>query len=96
MIGCLCGGGERKDDASTEPANGGKAAPATCCLLTAVDGASPADPADGLAWSVGVGGGGGDQVVVRVAVQTRLLGRGLLLHLSGEPGGGKRQYTEKL
>lgn len=56
-------------------------------LLTAVNGASPADPADGPAWSVGVRGGGGDQVVVHVAVQTRLLSRGLLLHLSGEPGG---------
>lgn len=53
----------------------------TCRLLTAVDGGSPADPADGLAWSVGVRGGGGDQVVVHITVKTRLLSRRLLLHL---------------
>lgn len=54
----------------------------TCVLLTAVEGASPADPANGLAWSVGVRGGGGDQVVVHIAVEAWLFSRGLLLHLS--------------
>lgn len=49
--------------------------------LTAVEGASPAD---GLAWSVGVRGGGGDQVVVHVAVEAWLLSRGFLLHLSDQ------------
>lgn len=59
----------------------GKSKTPTCRLLTAVDGASPADPADGLTWSVGVRGGGGDQVVVHITVKTRLLSRRLLLHL---------------
>lgn len=49
--------------------------------LTAVEGASPTNSADGLVGSVGVGGGGGDQVVVHVTVESRLLGRRLLLYL---------------
>lgn len=53
----------------------------TCVPLTAVEGASPADPADGLAWSVGVRGGGGDQVVVHIAVEAWRFSRRLLLHL---------------
>lgn len=51
-------------------------------LLTAVEGASPAHPAEALAWSVGVQGGGGDQVVVNIAVEAWLFSRGLRLHLS--------------
>lgn len=52
--------------------------------LTAVEGASPTNPADGLVGSVGVWGGGGDQVVVHVTVESCLLGRGLLLYLKEE------------
>lgn len=51
-------------------------------LLTAVEGASPAHPAEALAWSVGVRGGGGDQVVVHITVEAWLFSRGLRLHLS--------------
>lgn len=49
--------------------------------LTAVERASPPDPGDGFVGSVGVWRGGGDQVVVHVALEPRLLGRRLLLHL---------------
>lgn len=49
--------------------------------LTPIEGASPANPADSLAGSVGVRGGGGDQVVVHITVESCLLGWGLLLHL---------------
>lgn len=49
--------------------------------LTAVERAPPPDPVDGFVGSVGVWRGGGDQVVVHVAVEPRLLGRRLLLHL---------------
>lgn len=52
--------------------------------LTAVEGASPTNSTDGLVGSVGVRGGGGDQVVVHVTVESRLLGRGLLLYLKEE------------
>lgn len=48
--------------------------------LTSIEGASAADPADSLAGGVGVRGGG-DQVVVHVAVEPCLLGRALLLDL---------------
>lgn len=61
-------------------------APSAGVLLTAVEGAPPAHTAEGSAGSVGVGRGGGDQVVVHMAVEPRLLGRGLLLHLSPQTG----------
>lgn len=49
--------------------------------LTPIEGASPANPADRLTGSVGVWGGGGDQVIVHITVESCLLGWGLLLHL---------------
>lgn len=52
--------------------------------LTAVERASPPDPGDGFVGSVGVWRGGGDQVVVHVALEQRLLGRRLLLHLEDD------------
>ena len=48
--------------------------------LTSVEGASPANPADSLAWGVCVWCGG-DQVVVHITVEACLLGWALLLHL---------------
>lgn len=59
--------------------------------LTAVERASPPDPADGFVGSVGVWRGGGDQVVVRVAVEPRLLGRRILRHLEEEENENKNE-----
>lgn len=50
--------------------------------LTPIDGGTPGNPAESRAWSVGVRAAGSDQVVVHIAVESRLLGWGLLLHLS--------------